>query len=214
MAAPDPRMSATAPLTIRRFTGGDPELRAFLPDLARLRIQVFRDFPYLYDGTTEYEEKYLETYTKCPESLVVLVLDGQQVVGATTGLPMDAETPEFQQPFLEQGWDPERIFYCAESVLLPSHRGRGVYPKFFAEREGHARALGRFDWCCFCCVQRPENHPLRPADYVPLDRIWTRFGYVKHPELATTYAWKDVDAAGDTPKSMVFWLKSLPEAAA
>lgn len=198
-------------LTIRRLTGSDPELRAFLPDLARLRIEVFRDFPYLYDGTVEYEEKYLETYTECPESIVVLVLDGEKAVGATTGLPMDAETEEFRKPFVEAGHDPARIFYCAESVLLPAYRGRGVYPKFFAEREGHARALGRFDLCTFCCVQRSEDHPLRPADYVPLDRIWSKFGYVKHPELTTTYDWKDVDTAEETAKPMVFWLKSLRE---
>ena len=198
-------------LTILRLTGSDPELRAFLPDLARLRIEVFRDFPYLYDGTVEYEEKYLETYTECPESIVVLVLDGEKAVGATTGLPMDAETEEFRKPFVEAGHDPARIFYCAESVLLPAYRGRGVYPQFFAEREGHARALGRFDLCTFCCVQRREDHPLRPADYVPLDRIWSKFGYVKHPELTTTYDWKDVDTAEETAKPMVFWLKSLRE---
>lgn len=198
-------------LTIRRLTGSDPELRAFLPDLARLRIEVFRDFPYLYDGTVEYEEKYLETYTDCPESIVVLVLDGEKAVGATTGLPMDAETEEFRKPFVEAGHDPARIFYCAESVLLPAYRGRGVYPQFFAEREGHARALGRFDLCTFCCVQRPEDHPMRPADYVPLDRIWSKFGYVRHPELTTTYDWKDVDTAEETAKPMVFWLKSLRE---
>jgi hypothetical protein len=199
----------STPLAIHRFTGRDPELRAFLPDLARLRIQVFRDFPYLYDGTVEYEEKYLETYLRCPESIVVLVLDGENVVGATTGLPMDAETAEFQQPFLDAGYDPARIFYCAESVLLPAYRGRGVYPRFFAEREGHAESLERFDLCCFCCVQRPEDHPLRPADYVPLDRVWTKFGYARHSELTTTYDWKDVDAAEESPKPMVFWLKSL-----
>lgn len=198
-------------ISILRFTGHEPDLKNHIPALASLRIRVFRDFPYLYDGTVEYEEKYLKTYTDCPESVVVLVLDGDKVVGATTGLPMDAETPEFQKPFAENGFDPSKIFYCAESVLLPEYRGRGIYPKFFAEREGHARALGRFDLVTFCCVQRPEDHPLRPTDYVPLDRIWTKFGYVKHPELATTYTWKDVDEAEESEKPMVFWLKSLKE---
>jgi hypothetical protein len=201
----------TEALSIRRFKGNDPKLRPFLKDLAGLRMTVFRDFPYLYDGTAEYEEKYLETYTRCPDSLVVLVLDGDRVVGATTGLPMADETPEFQAPFIAAGYDPKTIFYCAESVLLPAYRGRGVYPRFFEEREGHALSLGRFDLCCFCCVVRAENHPLRPLDYVPLDRIWSKFGYQKHPELSTTYDWKDVDQLVETPKNMIFWLKSLKE---
>jgi hypothetical protein len=204
-------MSGT--LTIKRITGSDGTLESHLKDLAQLRIEVFRAFPYLYDGSLDYEMSYLETYTACPESIVVLVLDGDLVVGATTGLPLDAETPEFQKPFMDAGYDPSRIFYCAESVLLPAYRGKGVYPKFFEEREGHARSMARFDSCAFCCVERPENHPLRPEDYVPLDRIWSRFGYEKHPELRTSYSWKDVDETQESDKPMVFWLKSLRSAA-
>lgn len=196
-------------ITIQRFSGSDPELRRQLGDLARLRIEVFRDFPYLYDGTADYEEKYLKTYTDCAESVVVIVRDGDKAIGATTGLPLDAETEEFQQPFVENGLDPKSVFYCGESVLLRNYRGRGIYAKFFAEREGHARSLGRFSWASFCCVQRPADHPLRPTDYQPLDPIWAKFGYVRHPELATEYAWKDVDQAEETLKPMIFWLKPL-----
>lgn len=118
----------TDSITIKRFTGQDPELQRYLPDLARLRIEVFRDFPYLYDGSYEYEEKYLKTYTQSPESVIVLVLDGEKVVGATTGIPMEHETEEFQKPFLEHGYDPKKIFYCGESVLLKDYRGRGFIP--------------------------------------------------------------------------------------
>jgi GNAT superfamily N-acetyltransferase len=178
-------------------------------DLARLRIEVFRDFPYLYEGNLEYEEKYLRTHVDSPESIVVLARDGERVIGASTGLPLDHETEEFQKPFREHGYDPSRVFYCAESVLLKEYRGRGIYKKFFEGRENHALRLGRFDYCTFCCVQRPADHPLRPSDYVPLDAVWTRFGYVKHPELVTYYWWKDVGEPDETLKPMVFWIKSL-----
>lgn len=196
-------------LTIQRLQGGDAVLKAYLKDLAQLRIDVFRAYPYLYDGSLEYEEGYLETYTRCEESIVVLVLDGDRVVGATTGLPLDQETPEFQKPFLERGLDPGNIFYCAESVLLPEYRGQGIYPRFFEEREGHARKLGRFHTSAFCCVDRPDHHPLRPEDYQPLDSIWRRYGYRQHPELRTAFHWKDINEAEETEKPMVFWLKSI-----
>lgn len=198
---------ADSSITIRCLSGR--AIEPYLSDLARLRIAVFRDFPYLYDGTQEYEEKYLRTYVESPDSVVVLAYDGDQAVGASTGLPMADETEEFQRPFVDAGYDPQRIFYCAESVLLKSHRGKGIYKHFFDGRESHARKLERFDWCTFCCVQRPENHPLRPADYAPLDPIWSKFGYVKHPELVTSYTWKDVGEAEETAKPMVFWLKAL-----
>jgi len=186
-----------------------PGLAPWIADLARLRISVFRDYPYLYDGNIAYEENYLQTYLNSVDSIVILAQDGQQVIGASTGLPLVDETAEFQQPFIAQGYDPAKVFYCAESVLLPSYRGRGIYKQFFSGREGHARALARFDYCSFCCVQRPEDHPLRPADYVPLDAIWTRFGYRKQPGLVTHYSWKDVDEPQETQKPMVFWVKDL-----
>ena len=185
------------------------QIAPWIDALADLRIRVFREFPYLYDGSREYEAQYLSTYLRSPDSLCVLVQDQGQVVGASTALPLADETDEFKQPFVEQGWDCERIFYCAESVVLPEWRGKGLGVRFFAEREGHARRLGRFDWSAFCAVQRPANHPRRPADYQPLDAFWARRGYQHHPELATVYHWRDLDEVEDSAKPMSFWLKEL-----
>ena len=70
----------------------------------------------------------------------------------------------------------EDVFYCAESVLQERYRGQGVGHRFFDLREAHARALG-FSWSVFCAVIRPQQHPLRPAGYRPLDPFWRRRGY-------------------------------------
>lgn len=196
-------------IEIKSLSGS--EISPYLGDLARLRIEVFRDFPYLYDGTEDYETNYLQTYVNSPDSVIILALDSGRAVGASTGLPMKHETPEFKKPFQEQGYDPDTIFYCGESVLMKNYRGRGIYKHFFTGRESHARQLGGFQYCSFCCVQRPPDHPLRPADYTPLDPIWRKFGYVPHPELSAQYSWKDVDQPGETAKPMVFWLKSLED---
>lgn len=192
-------------IIVRRFIGDTIE--PFLDDVARLRITVFRDWPYLYDGTMAYESEYLQTYSASPESLFILVFDGERVIGASTGLPMADESDEFKRPFRAHGYDAERIFYFGESVLLPTYRGHGFGVRFFAEREAYARELGRFDHTAFCAVERPPDHPRRPADFTPLDRFWQRRGYIKHPELKTEYSWKDLDEPDETSKPMVFWLK-------
>lgn len=192
-------------------TGAD--LDAWIPALAELRISVFREFPYLYDGDRAYEARYLDTYRKARGSVVVLVLDGERVVGASTALPMAEETDEVKAPFLSHGYDPARIFYLGESVLLPEYRGRGLGVRFFEEREGHARRLCAeqgygFDWYAFCAVQRDANDPRRPSDYVPLNRFWHKRGYHCHPELATSFSWKELGEADESAKPMLFWLKS------
>ncbi|MFZ4502559.1 MAG: GNAT family N-acetyltransferase [Methylovulum sp.] len=190
---------------IKRLSGED--LIPYINDLARLRIEVFRAFPYLYDGSVAYEKKYLQTYIDNPASVMVLALDGDTVVGASTAIPMQYETMELKQPFIEQGYDLEQVFYCSESVLNSQYRGLGIGVRFFEEREAHASSLGGFKHITFCCVERPSNHPLKPVDYVSLERFWEKRGYLKHPELHTTYCWKDVDRDEETPKPMTFWLK-------
>ena len=181
----------------------------YIPDLARLRIAVFRAFPYLYEGSEDYEADYLSTYAASPESLFVLALEDGHIVGASTGVPMADETAAFKAPFAAAGLDPETIFYFGESVLLSRYRGQGLGVRFFEEREAYARRLGRFGWCAFCAVERPADHPLRPADYVPLDDFWHRRGYAHRPELRTTFSWKDVGEAEETGKPMSFWLKRM-----
>jgi len=192
---------------VERFSG--KALERHIDALARLRIEVFREFPYLYDGSLDYERKYLKTYIGVVDSVIVLAFDGDKVVGASTGLPMEAETEEVKKPFIDHGYDVGRIFYFGESVLEKGYRGKGLGVRFFEEREAHAKELGRFDWTCFCAVQRPENHPRRPRDYVPLDRFWNKRGYAKHSELATTFSWRELGERYESGKPMVFWLKRI-----
>ena len=178
-----------------------------IADLARLRTEVFRAFPYLYEGSEAYEASYLSTYAQSPESLFVLAIEGGRIVGASTGVPMTDASEAFRAPFVAGGIAPETVFYFGESVLLPAYRGRGLGVRFFEEREAYARRLARFDWCAFCAVERPKDHPLRPADYVPLDAFWGRRGYAHRADLRLMLAWQDIDEEGETEKPMSFWLK-------
>lgn len=191
------------------FTVTGRGVAPYLDEVARLRIQVFAEFPYLYDGNMEYERNYLDTYAKSPESLFVLAADGSRIVGASTAVPLADETEEFKRPFAASGYDPSKIFYYGESVLDSRYRGQGIGVRFFTEREAYARNLGRFDWCAFCAVDRSPDHPKKPSDYVFLDKFWVKRGFTKHPELKTEYLWKELGEAAPTPKAMTYWLKRL-----
>lgn len=181
-----------------------------IADLARLRIAVFRDFPYLYDGDLDYERRYLRKFADLPESTVVVARDGAAVVGTSTALPMLRAGDEVVRPFRERGLDPVNFYYLGESVLLPAYRGQGIGVAFFRHREDRARALG-YRYATFCAVDRPADHPRRPKDYVPLDAFWTHRGYVKRPDLVATFEWKELDEADESPKTLTFWIKDLEE---
>jgi len=179
-----------------------------LDDVAALRIAVFRDWPYLYDGDLDYERAYLQPYRNNPRAIVAGAIEGDLLVGAATGTPMEDHAEEFASAFADAGLELSDIFYCAESVLLPAYRGRGVGHRFFDIREAQARALGR-SHVAFCAVVRPSDHPLKPTAYQPLDRFWRARGYAPMPDVQAHFSWKDVDQAKDTLKPLQFWMRPL-----
>ena len=119
------------------------EIDAALDDLARLRIEVFAAWPYLYEGDRAYEARYLSAFAASPGAVVVAARDGQgRMVGAATAAPLADHAAEFAAPFATAGLDPADYFYLAESVLLPGHRGQGAGRTFFEMREAAGRAQG------------------------------------------------------------------------
>lgn len=201
-------MTAGPAATVRVIRFGGDEMRARLDDLARLRIDVFRAWPYLYEGDLDYERGYLRRYAEARTGTIAVAMDGDAVVGAATALALDEEADYVKAPFIGAGLDTGEIFYFGESVLLPAYRGHGIGVRFFEEREAAARNHGR-PLCCFCAVQRPDDHPLKPPGYVPLDPFWGNRGYVRRPDLVGSFSWRDIGAAAETAKPMVYWMKDL-----
>jgi GNAT superfamily N-acetyltransferase len=193
-------------LAIEVATGA--AIERHLDALAALRIAVFRDYPYLYDGSLDYERRYLAGYAASPASTVVIARDGDRVVGASTALPLAQHSDDVVPPLVRAGFAPDTVYYFGESVLEPSHRGRGIGSAFFDARERRARELG-FATATFCAVDRPADHPRRPPDYEPPGALWRRHGFVRRPDIVGEFAWRDTGDRDETTKPMVFWLKEL-----
>ncbi|GIV32349.1 MAG: GNAT family acetyltransferase [Saprospiraceae bacterium] len=184
------------------------EARQWLPEVARLRIEVFREFPYLYDGDLDYEKRYLDTLFGCRDAVLVLAFDGDRVVGASTGMPLAEETDNIRKPFEQSPYPVEGVFYFSESVLDKRYRGQGIGKRFFEERENWARQLGDYEWLAFCAVVRSQDDPRRPADYKPLDAFWRKRGF-EPTDLYCQIAWKEIGEEDESPKSLRFWVKPL-----
>ncbi len=193
-------------LCVAPLTG--PALNAALDDLARLRIAVFRDWPYLYDGTMDYEQGYLRAFARGKDGIIVAAKDNGEIVGCATGSALSTQDSALRAPFAQAGYNLDEVFYCGESVLLPQYRGQGIGHIFFEEREKHARARG-YTFSVFCGVVRPDTHAARPKDYRPLDSFWKARGYRKAAGLMAHFSWKDIGDNAETEKPMQFWLKAL-----
>jgi len=196
-------------MTLRTITCTGEAVAPYLADLARLRTTVFRDYPYLYEGSPDYESEYLTAYARSPRSVFVLALDRDTVIGASTGIPLLDDQPAFQAPFREKGYRLEEVFYFGESVLLRDYRGRGLGHRFFDEREAHARRLGGFALTAFCAVERADDDPRKPAGYRPNDAFWIKRGYRRQNDLFCTLEWKELGYEVASPHLLRFWLRPL-----
>jgi GNAT superfamily N-acetyltransferase len=194
------------PARLETLTGA--AIAPLLPALARLRIAVFRDWPYLYDGDAAQEEAHLASFAASPGAALVVARDAAgDPVGCATCQPMAEADAAVRQGFARSGLDQDRVCYFGESVLLAPQRGQGIGVGFFAAREAHARALG-LDAAAFAAVVRNPNDPRRPADHVPLDAFWRRRGFAPRPELSCLMHWREVADDRETPHVLSFWVKA------
>lgn len=184
------------------------EAVAFLPRLAELRIAVFREYPYLYEGNMAYEMEYLHSFLHVRDVVLVVALDGDRVVGVSTGMPLSGQPQGVQQPWIAAGENLSDIFYLSESVLQKEYRGQGIGVRFFEERENWARQLG-FAHTAFCAVIRPQDDSWRPRGYVPLDAFWHHRGYRRKEGYICQMSWQMVYETEETEKSLQFWSKDL-----
>jgi hypothetical protein len=185
------------------------EINDIIEELGRLRIEIFREFPYLYDGNLDYEKEYLKTYSKASSSMILVVFDQNQIIGASSCLKLIEETPEVILPFIKANFDLNSIVYFGESLLKSSYRGQGIGKVFFEEREKHALTFQEITTACFCAVKREHDHPLKPHEYIPLDNFWNQRNYSKQASLISEFEWKDTNENQPSIKIMEYWTKQL-----
>jgi hypothetical protein len=110
-------------ITVQPLTGD--ALRAAIPDLARLRCEVFAQWPYLYEGDPSYESDYLRDFAVAPGAVLIAAKDGERIVGIATASPMSGQKPDYQAKFTEQGSMSRHFITSARACCCPIIAGRG-----------------------------------------------------------------------------------------
>lgn len=195
---------APCDVIVERIGCDDLSMRA----LATLRMTVFRTWPYLYDGSLDYEASYLAEFLSSKDAILVVARVGDIPVGMATASPMASQSAVVQAPFLAAGIDIGAFHYFGESVLLPQFRGQGIGHRFFDLREAAARDAGA-DYTAFCAVARNVDDARRPTDARDLTDFWSKRGYRVSPRYDTRLSWKEVGQPQESEHVMQFWMRKL-----
>lgn len=189
------------------------EITNYTELIGQWRIQYFREFPYLYQGTMEYEAKYLAGLVSNPHAVVAVARDNAQIIGFVTALPLVSDfdiVKEFNAHFQTLNRNIQDYCYIGEIIIHPDYRGNGLALEMTQRIEQDMQQRG-FKGACFLCVVRDPDHPLRPADYLEIDGLCQRANYIK-TDIVSQFEWPTIQADGscrNMQNPMVLWIKAF-----
>jgi GNAT superfamily N-acetyltransferase len=194
-------------IKVRSFTGSG--IKIYIPTLAKLRLEILKEYPFLCVGNFEEEKKNLRRLSQSKEAIIVLVFDGPKIVGMSTGLPMDEEPTALKKLLIEHDHRPADYYHFGEALLLKPYRGRGIGHHFFDLREAHVKHLKKYRHIALSTVVRPNDHPKRSRDYLEIENLWRKRGYVEQQRFKKEAAWPDIGETRSSKKEIALWVKDL-----
>lgn len=181
-------------------------------DIAHMRLTLFKEFPYLYEGDEEGEREYLESYFNADTACLILLYDQGEIVGFSSGVGLHEEMPDIQKPFARHGLNTQDYYYVGEVMLKAPYQKKGLTKIFQEHHNWHiqnlkARGEGNFSKLTLMTVVRPDDHPLYPEGYEPIDGILNHFGFQKSDTLFVHLPWSQVDQEEVVDHTLNIWIK-------
>lgn len=198
-------------ITIEIFTGKDSE--PYIETVSKLRIEAFKEYPYLYMGELDYERQYMRGYTKDDRAMIAIAKCDGKLAGISTGIPLISDSEivaDVKIIFLNENIDIGDYYYYGELIILPEFKGKGILKKLLLAQDELIQSWG-YKHACGLTVVREDNHPLKPAGYKSPDKIGKRLGYLR-TKLTTQYHWPTIQPDGtvkDEKNTLEFWIKDL-----
>jgi len=178
----------------------------YLKDIAKLRVETLKDFPYLYSGILEKEVEYLEkTFLSSNDSWFLLYLSSFGVAGGIGITPLDMLPNEIKEPFIINGLEISDYMYIGEAMLKRDYRDRGLFKNMLSFAEKQAKQAGK-KYAVFSYVEREktDNQNNRAGD-----SFWEKFGYFKIINDPIELKWVRSDTRKNEINKLFLWEKQL-----
>jgi len=185
----------------------------YLDVLIQFRLDYFKEYPYLYFGTSSSERKYLSTYMSHQKGAVAIAKYKDDVVGFLTGVPLLAfneMAKKIQLMFHDPNTLLDDYFYFGDVIVSPQYRSHGLATRLFSKFDTAIQQWG-FKNACLLTIVREENHPLKPKHYKVTNSLWNHLGFLKTP-VKIKIQWPTIQVNGeikDEVNVLDFWSKKI-----
>ena len=185
---------------------------AKLGEWARLRIEIFSEYPYLYEGATKGEQAYLSTYLRTPRARILGLFEGAHVGGMATMAPLDACEDFAEDVVKATGLAPKTCLYVGDIIFEPRYRGRGLFNVCFNAAEDWGRAHG-FSHIVAAAIRTSPTDAGRPQDYRPIAGLFARVGLEKLSGVSMTATYPSTLSHRPEPHVLEYWHKVIEKKA-
>lgn len=194
-------------LEIRTFKG--QAIAPYVNDITCLTLIIYREYPYLYEGTAEEYGPFIQYYADFENSVAAILFDHDKPVGVAIGMPIQDMRDKYKEPLLN--FDPslenESLFYLGELLLLKDYRGKGWGKKMYLALEQEAKRQN--NKICFCQIEDWPKHPQRPVFYQPLNEFWYKLGFEPIKDFSFSVSWRNISESEESSHQMYYWIKTV-----
>ena len=198
-------------VTVEIYVGKDSA--DYIEAVSRLRIQIFKEYPYLYEGELDYERRYMQGYTSDDKAMIAIARVDGILAGVSTGIPLVSDSEivsDAKKVFSQENIDIGDFYYYGEVIVLPEFRGQGITTKLYSSQNDLIKTWG-FKHVCILTVLIYEHHPLKPLTYRSPDGMWQHLGFFRN-KLSVDYHWPTIQpdsSVKDVSNTLEFWTMPL-----
>lgn len=168
------------------------QINPYLKDIVELMLAVYREPPYLYEGTMEEYLPLVQTYADSKQGIAALLFDEKKLIGVAAGAPLKDVNPKWHDPFKND--DMEKIFYIGDEVLLSDYRGKRLGSQLFDTLVNSIPSS--LETIAFSRIE--EKSPLN-------DALKAR-GFIERPEKTVIIPWREIGSnEEEVPHKLIFW---------
>ncbi len=184
-------------------------IQPYVKDITELCLVIYREYPYLYEGTEAEYGPFIQEYAQSPHGIACLLFDDEKPVGVAIGVPLSAMRKNYQDGFAQFAPELTSVYYLAEFLLLTDYRNKGYGRELYRQFESLIPA--EYPTLSFCKIAERDTHPLMPQNYSPVDTFWRKLGYTEHKDWSFFVSWDDVGTLGNSSHQLIYWTKEHHE---
>lgn len=185
----------------------DAQIRSIEDSFADLRMTIFREYPYLYEGDLATEKQYFELFGD--KTICMIAKDGPAIVGVIIGTPLQEIFKPLLKPLIEADINVEKMFYLADLLVLKSYRGKRIGHTLYELFEKEVQKTGKFSHILIREIFKSPGDPKKPFDYYSLDLFWDKRGFKKMEGISQQDKWKAIGDEEISLHTMIYQVKKL-----